>query len=195
MKTISMPLYGGTHINSACRDAKHLAVKHRALVRFTFNGIKLVATPKKSVSGLIWEFYFTNERQIAAYKLSAAGRQAEAQRQLEQRAAQTVVDSLWRDIDEALAEGLDTLIAWLNWFIPASDILGVKCDRKALSEKLKAAGYVSNIHAVEGGFRGKISKRVKGEWIVGQVINMIDRVGSIHPHLTSFCQRYLQEGK
>lgn len=55
MKTHVYRPLGGTHIDTACLHAALMAKANGCLVRFTFNGVRLVASPKKSDVTLHWE--------------------------------------------------------------------------------------------------------------------------------------------
>lgn len=97
MKAIRYEPEPGASIKHSCRVTRQMAKQQKCLVRFNFNAVPLIATPKKSVVTLEWEYDTIAGMRSNAYRNSKEGirkrREAEAFR---------------KRADAAIAEGIRT---------------------------------------------------------------------------------------
>lgn len=188
MKKMRYKTTAGLHISRACSEASALSKSENGLVRFDFNGVKLVASPKKSTATLIWEFDFTMARQSAPYKTSQAYVDSQNRDRVKAIEINYEINRLVNLLDWSL-QRMDLTIDWVRQFTPLADHVCAKYDKSALKRKLEQAGYKENAHV--GRAREDFNDRkVTGEWIIGQVINCISSGIGPHPIAVNFCEKY-----
>ena len=108
---VYVPL-AGTSIDVAAAEAIAKAKKQRCPVHFNFNGVKLVATPKKSVTTIVWEFHQIINQQADKYHHSKAANK----RQATIKEGQQQIDAAFMALPAILAEAEpDRLAGTVRW--------------------------------------------------------------------------------
>lgn len=82
--------FPGEHISTACEEAKEIAKKNRKPIRFDFNGVKIVATGKKSISSMLWEFDLVLGQHSQTYRRSRKYQEYKKKRDREVRVGQAI---------------------------------------------------------------------------------------------------------
>ena len=184
----------GTRIEHACAEAERLATLHKEPVTFKFNGIELTANPDCDPDKLVEAFFETIESDRQRWEQSAEGKAEIEKRETEVKRKQGSIDGLLAELDSVLAvkhNGLDGVMQWLNEFTPPSDDIRVKFDKAALAKKFLDAGFKENEHV--GRPPAAFDNRpVMAEYIVGQVINMLNHGMPPHPVTSSFVEKYFK---
>lgn len=86
---------------------------------------------------------------------------------------------------------LETLLQWLSDFQQYSDRIDVHTDDKLVFDELKSLGYVSGMNCGEN-FDGK-NKENFAEYIIGQCMECIERVSTIHQIIPKFVDDWNKE--
>lgn len=190
MKTMEIEPGCGTHISFACEEAVRMSRRHHCRVEFTFNGIRIYATPKRCAASLEWDWTIANDREVWKYRNSDEGRRIAKRRRDNIVSTQAVIDQLMDGIDEALGNGLTGTMFWLRKFAHHADLTGLEYSLEFVIGKLEAAGYQRNAHVgrKESDFE---DPQLCGEYICGQAIDVMYHGMSPHPMTVDFVNKYL----
>lgn len=190
MKTVTYDPHAGSHIANACQEAVAMAIRGKQKVKFSFNGVELIATPDSDPAKLEVEFIEKLEADSKTHRESpkgiaeAEGRTAEILRK--QRSVNTSLAVL-KDI----VGDHDKLMLWLKSFTEDADDIGVQFTKARLADELEAAGYAENEHVGQKPEWFCTRKRMT-HYIVGQAINCL-RIGMPpHPVTASFVEKYFK---
>lgn len=180
----------GTHIKFAAKESIALAKKHGVPVHFQFNGVKLIATGKKSPVTIEREYDMICSSKHEKYRCSKKGQADAARRKEEVAQSQSEVDNLVALLPGALggvnSDGVITILARLS---VVGDDVGVKYDHAALCALLEKAGYTSNAHVGKAPAEFN-TRKIMAEYIIGQCINCLKTSIGLHPVTESFAQKY-----
>lgn len=191
MKTLIYEPMGGERIEHACHEATRLAKRHRRLCRFSFNDVHLIAAPKKSPFTLEWEWAWTQERERSAWRNSKAGQEEERRNLAEISAKQGQADFLITDLPNACKAGMDKLMLWLSAFAEITDRIGVSFDHAWVIALLESDGFKENAH-VGRKPQDFNTRKIIGEYIIGQAINCMRMGMPPHPMTITFVERYFK---
>lgn len=187
---MQIDVYAGANLYGVIDEAINLAKLHEKDVRFNFNGINVNVTPSSTSSSVVSSFERASEERATAYKNSPEGKQAVIDAANRQKSAQTAVDDMLENFEIAAAHP-DTLIEWLGAFSEVNDHIGLTWDRKGLISRLNDLGYKSN--DCVGNPLVATDKVVFAKWLVGQCIETLNSMGSIHPIAHKFANDYKEK--
>lgn len=181
----------GEHISTACEEAKEIAKKNRRPVRFDFNGVKIIATRKKSISSMLWEFNLALGHYSQTYRKSKKYQEYLKKREFKVRCSQLLVDSLVKTLPQFIEEGLDSVVYFCATLSEHADDVDVNTDLNAIVSALEGAGYIDNEHVgrPESDFS---NAETMGRYIIGQAINCMKNGLPPHSITTEFQKRYLE---
>jgi len=181
--------FPGEHISTACEEAKEIAKKNRKPIRFDFNGVKIVATGKKSISSMLWEFDLVLGQHSQTYRRSRKYQEYKKKRDREVRQSQFMVDSLTNGLPGLIEEGLVGVVYFCAALSKYADNVDVKTDFNRIVSVLEGAGYINNEHTgrPESDFS---NAETMGRYIVGQAINCMKKGLPPHPITTEFEKTY-----
>jgi hypothetical protein len=188
MKTLRYHVSGGTHISGACAKACSMARREKAMVRFDFNDTQLFATPKKSPVTIEWEFEQATDRARSKWLNSEACKRQMAERALQLVHMNAEMAALLIGLPKALAS-MDSTMHWLNDYARLADDVGVSHDGERVSKALIEAGYQPGAH-VGRSPNFFSTRKVMGEYIIGQALNCMAMGMPPHPITQSFCEKY-----
>lgn len=170
----------GEHISTSARNAIAMADKYGRTVQFRFNDALLKVNKRLSVKHVANTFDHINAARRARYRQSAKYREYIARRRAEVAASQLELDWLIERMPQAKFQAADWLAAW----IPLSDDKGVVSHCDVVRDMLIGLGFVANEHVGDSELMDGAASNVKQiEYIAGQVIDLIERVGCVHPML------------
>ena len=182
----------GTSIEVAAAEAIAQAKKQRCPVRFNFNGVKLVATAKKSPTTIVWEFHQILAQMSDKYRHSKKGIAADAKRDKEVADSQRQINLAFNALPELLLQPEpDRLGAVLHWLCDnqsAMDDIGIHFSHTDLVTLLERAGYQNN--AQVGRRPETFTRQAMGEYIVGQAINCLKSGLGPHQITHKFAEEY-----
>ena len=189
MNTIKFDPSPGTTIYNACEVAADMAKRANQRVQFQFNDVWLLATPDMSATALVEQWSRDLEERRQARENSPEG-QAQARRDRDDVAEkQTAVDALIAALPDALATfDIDSAMGWVEAFTGPSDRVGVHFNNAAIVSKFEEAGYRTNAHV--GVEPDRFTRRMTGEYTIGQVMNCLERGMPPHPICLKFCREY-----
>jgi hypothetical protein len=190
MKTMNYEPMCGDNIAHTVRHTARLSKTSGCRVRFSFNGVTLQATPKKSPVTLLWEWERINGQHAEKYRLSKKGQDAHAIRTAETARLKTQSETLLMALSSILLSGsTDELMGWLKSFALVADDVSVKLDTATLAAKFEAAGFKENEGVGQKPEWFNTRPRM-ASYIVGQVINCLKRGMPPHPVTVSFVEKY-----
>lgn len=189
MRTLKMEVGCGEHIDCASRTASRLARTKKCGVRFNFNGISLLATPKKSPVTIGWEYEQITGKQAEQYRLSLKGQKERARNQAEVKSAQTAIDHWMLILRDVLQSGLDNTIGWLSNFLPVADRVGTTVNYPLLVGLFEGQGYKAGELTGQDKAFYEIKENL-GRYIIGQVLSFWKDCGAVHPRICDFCEDY-----
>ncbi len=182
----------GTHISHACKEAVAMAINKNSDVEFDFNGIKVTATPQSSPASLEADWDAKMAAEAKAYRESERYTAEQQRRAEEVKTNQQTVDRFMEEIELVLATcSRDSLMEWLKPFVGASDDVEVKFDHKKLADLLEHFGYLENAH-VGTPPEAFTTRKLIGEYILGQVVNCLRSGMPPHPITNSFIEKYFK---
>jgi hypothetical protein len=178
----------GDNISHACREAVALADKHGDTAEFDFNDVHVVVYPGENPAAVVvrWDAEF--ERKAEAYRTSPEGKAAAAYQEARARQCQRQTDDLIARLSTVVHD-LPALVRWCAALSECGDHRGITWDKGAVAVAIEAAGYQADAHVgrppAEFG-----SKRLVGEYIIGQVLDCLRRGMSPHPVTRKFAEDY-----
>jgi len=188
MQTLEYSPSAGTHIGLACKEAVAMAINENAKVKFSFNGVELLARPQHSPADLQAEWDAISNQRAEDYRNSPQGKAAAKRRTEEilrkQRSLNTSLDVLADIIGDH-----DKLMIWLKGVAEDADDIAVTLPKERMIEQLEAAGFVENEHVGEKPEWFNSRPRM-AHYIVGQALNCLRRGMGPHPVTGSFVERY-----
>ncbi len=184
-----MEVMCGQHIDHASRVASSLAREKNCGIRFDFNGISLLATPKKSPVTIGWEFEQITGQHAERYRLSPEGQMEKVRNEREIKSAQTAIDHWMLILPDMLKSGLDNTIGWLSNFLPVADRVGTEMNIPLLVGLFEAQGYKAGELTGHDKAFYEIKENL-GRYIIGQVLQMWKDVGAVHQRICDFCEDY-----
>lgn len=191
MKTIDYDPRNGSHIDFECDEIRRIAKERRCLVRMVFNGVRLLAAPKRSARSLRWEWHKLFSEQASKWRQSPQYAAHKCEQEQRRRETQSALDQQMSVLP--LATGtLDALMNWLYLFTPLANTSDdVTYNIAATVDAMEAAGYRENAHV--GLAPNDFTTRcVLGGYIAGQAINCLRAGLPPHPVLCGFIEQYFE---
>lgn len=188
MQTLEYSPSAGTHIGLACKEAVAMAVNENAKVKFSFNGVELLARPQHSPADLQAEWDAISNQRAEDYRNSPKGRAAAKKRTEEILRKQRSMNTSLAVPPDAIADH-DKLMILLKGVAEDADDIGVQFSKDRLAAQLEAAGFVENEHVGEKPEWFNSRPRM-ARYIVGQALNCLRRGMGPHPATGSFVERY-----
>jgi hypothetical protein len=180
----------GTFINHAalelCAAANHDGQTHET----GFNGITIVAKPDDTAEDVVRRYHEASERHAEEYRNSPAGKKAARETEERRLHAQSEVTRLLRALDSLDWSTHHAPLRWWREFTEHADHLGVTVPPFLLLGAFNAHGYASGVNCGRD-FRKDDPDNV-ARWIVGQCLDMTEKVGGPHPVTEKFITEWLQ---
>lgn len=168
----------GEHICFSASKSIQLARKYNRKVQLRFNDVRLTVNKRLSEKHVVHTFNAILDARKLRYENSAAGQMAKLKRLAELKEKQSRIDSLFNCFPNNKAEAA----AWIAKWVPLADDVGVESRLTIVAESLKNIGFISGHHVGDLEFQaGTASNMKKVEYVAGQVISQIERVGCVHP--------------
>lgn len=165
----------GENIKTTIEESLRLSNYKNLPVEFTFNGVTLLVGQSQSVEYYVDLFQQKISERQEAYNKSKKRQFAEKRRKLNLLSKQETLDSLVQNLP---SEDNDVLVDWLISFVEASDYIGVSYDKLKVITHLYKLGFVRNMWV---GFAEDWTPAHELEWIVGQILDCLERIGMIPP--------------
>jgi len=188
MKTYK-PL-AGESIQRACKIATAMAKTGQEDVEFTFNGIRVVAAANYAEEDLVacWERELNERRET--YEASPEYRAEQKKREQDIADKNFVVNQTVNNIGRVIQNQEELMIA-LRRIVDFGDDIDIAYDKKSLAAQLKTAGYET--HMKTGQPKEFYNdKKNMGDYIVGQILDFLDRGMSPHPCAVSAIDKWLK---
>lgn len=178
----------GTSIAVACQTAISRAKLTHENAQFTFNGIKLIATPNSIPKKLEAEFMAKLKARADAYQKSPEGIAAKKKRAAEIIQKQHSIDKALTSLKSVIGDP-DKLMHWIKSFADNSDDIDVKFSKSMLADELEAAGYINNEHVGQKPKWFSTRERMS-RYIIGQAISCLRSGLPPHPITASLVKDY-----
>ena len=185
IQVVEMEFLAGTDIRSACNSAVQFAKDNETTVVFEFNGVPLAARHESTPEELYCAWQTIWEEKGRAYKESPEYAEYQRKRAMEIKERQEQVDRLSSEIPN----NMDDMMIWCKDFALNADDIGVVVDHQKVFEMLENAGYSENAHVGEPQ-ENFLCRKVMGEYIIGQVMDMLKREMPPHQVIISFAEKY-----
>lgn len=180
----------GEHISMSAKQSIELARRHNRKVLLKFNGVKVQVTKRLSVKHIEHTFHEMSDASCRRWRRSPAGRAYQAKRTAEIAEKQKTTNALL----SVLPASKDQAISWLAEWIPLSNDIAVNSQIDTVCNHLLSLGFTPNQHVGDETLRNKTADRMKRiEWVAGQVVNMLQQAGCVHPMLGDFAHEITQE--
>ena len=160
-------------------------------VKGEFNGAILFVDDNSTVESIVSDYHITLERNAEEYRKTDKYKERERQRKEETNKLQTEADNMMERFKIMDKTDTLTLLQWLSDFQQYSDRIDVHTDNQLLLKELKNLGYTSGMNCGDE-FKAK-DKYNFAAWIVGQCIECLERVGSIHQVVIKFVEDWKKE--
>lgn len=189
MKTFTYSPVTGMHIRDVIQEALIISNRKGVVVEFSFNGITLAVYAKvDTIKSLLDKWRSLCYQRSAAYKASPEYKHAEQTRIERISAKQEKLNNLVPLL--TIGSSNVELLKWLKEFTELVDHVGVGYDRNYVLDTLYKLGFEDNMWV---GYDGVWTTAHKIEYLVGQVINCIIKVGVPHPITVDWCNKLLAE--
>jgi len=175
----------GEHVTMAAENAIALSARYNRKVRMRFNGVSIAVNKRLSVKHVVGTWHRMVDARVLRYSKSPEAIFEKSARKAEIDSKQSGIDALmW-----AFPQTKECAAEWLAQWIPLSDDIGVDSYASAVVAGLKKLGFVANQHVGDDELGDGTSSVIKKiEYIAGQAISMLERVGSVHPMLGDWAE-------
>lgn len=170
----------GEHISKTVERAIAIAEKFNRKVRIDFNGIKLVVNKRLSVSHVVNTFKCMSRSRNIHYQRSPEALAYKNKRVEEITTTQVAIDTLVSEPPTTK----ENSAKWLSEWIPLSDDIDIDRRGDEVCTILKGLGFFANQNVGAPEFKRKTASPMMFiEYVAGQVIDMLERAGCVHPML------------
>lgn len=177
----------GCHISTAAQVLVDAAEQHGTAVG-SFNDIELIAERGTTADEIVRYFAAEQERRSQAYRNSAAGKAAEAEREQRRRDSQATHDRLMAELPRLNMRDADAVLAWLGHMQGPSDLRGVIVRRETILSAFAAAGYLPGVNC---GADYRADDRDNAlRYLVGQALSGLHEGPAIHPIFHKFADEW-----
>lgn len=189
--TIKKEFFAGTYIDTACKEAVHLAIDEDDSVEFEFNGIKLLATPRTDPSFLVDEWYAKLKKRSDEYwtpeKLKEKEDREEKDRQI-------------LKLHFAEFKNVLSLLDLLDWFCKLSDVsfTHASISQEEKIEVLKKCEFFEvypNMNCQKPNETHEEwesnSNDYKLKWLLGQALDGTMSIGCPHPMIHNWAKLWV----
>lgn len=196
IKTITYDPLPGTYIDTACTQASKFAIDKNCHVKFNFNGVEITATPKSTWDELAAQYHEATRIEHEKYLASPECKAEEIRRTKERNEHQHEIDKLMALLDthtdgRYYMKNMDFLMTWINSLTEHADYVGVKFDPKKVFNWFKKNKFIMGFGVGEGEdfFQNKENM---ARYIIGQVMDFLDKGYPPHPVTTKFIGNYFK---
>lgn len=177
----------GEDISTTITNSLSLSKIKNTTVEFTFNGIILqvdsLTDDHESVLNL-WKV--ACKQRSDDYNNSEEGKAAKIKREEDLLNAQNSLDKLIPKLTPTISN--KNLLEWLVEFTKLADYVGTTYDKVYVLAQLNLLGFEESMWV---GHKGEWSLAHRTEYVVGQVITCILKMGAPHPMTIKFCEELL----
>ena len=170
----------GQHIFDAATECIALAKKYNRKAKFRFNGLVLTVNKRLSPKHVTRTFHHMMEAARLRYQKTEHYKKELAKRLVEIAEVQRQIDFLVTHLPTTKVDAIE----WLAKWIPLSDDVDINRYADNVLKRLKHLGFVSGQHVGAPEFKGRTASRMmRIEYVAGQVIDMLEKHGCVHPML------------
>jgi len=176
----------GEDIGTSAKRAIELADKHNCECEFTFNGTLLIANSNLTADELVNRFHKQLDLDREEYEKSD-----EYKELVKKSTAEVLELSKQRNVLISHLINLDfhdvsNVLDWMVQFQPISDRVGVAIDSGYIIIHFESKGYLPNANTGED--FDESDKDNFARYIIGQGLDGLNRISSIHPMLVKFTE-------
>ncbi len=193
VSNIKHEFMGGTRIDDAARELCAAANRDGQLHEGTFNDIAIVAMPGDAPEIVVRLYHAASELRAAEYRESPQGKQAAREAEERRAHAQSEVTRLLRSLDSLDWATHHAPLRWWREFTEHADHVGVTFHRSYVLGQFHGHGYVTGVNC--GRDFNKADPNNVARWIVGQCLEMTEKVGSPHPVSGKFITEWLDANR
>lgn len=180
----------GSRVEACIAECVSMACGTRLPVEMNgFNGVDMTIAPGSSVDTCVSQWHRLFLAKSDAYRNSQEGK-VDAEYA---KSAQLNTMLLVEMFDDA-SKSLDTLVAWAGEFSKHANHVAVKFDKDGLARRLENLGYRENAY-VKDVYKPMFTKRMMGEYIIGQVIICLKMGMPPHQITAKFADYYAKMPK
>lgn len=177
----------GEDITTAIKNSLKLSKRYDTETWFNFNDIIVKTNHKSDTPDSIYsEWKVRCELRSAKYTKSAEYQIKQDRIKNELLIKQSKLDSLVSNLNVHMENV--TLLRWLISFTECADHCGTTYDKEQVLEIFNRMGFKEHMWV---GYLGEWTTSHEIEYVVGQVINCINQMGSPHPVTVTFCEKIL----
>lgn len=164
-------------------------------VHVDFNGVELVAYPDTTPTSIVASYKATIRRQHYDYLLTDAAAQRDSEDLMRQRERQTVLDSLYRQLDNLISpQRIDPIsdvqvLRWWRDYAAVADNIQLHRYQAPIIQAFDKAGFRPNVNtdaAYDADDRDNSFR-----YLVGQCMDGLAHVGCPHPIVIQFIDGWL----
>lgn len=201
LKITKMNLMAGTRIERAAQDAIEMANKRDCTVTFNFNDIDVVVGKNHTVEQVVAEWEEKMEARSRVYWASPEGQKAKRDAEERANAARKGTVAMAAELGMTMNGGgfksLEDAIRWLAKYSEVADhVESGSSDYSAVIlgyfEKMghKPNQFANNTGLTSDQWRAQVGRDGELRWLIGQGLDGIRALGSPHPMIQGFAEKY-----
>lgn len=181
----------GDNIKSVIKNMLDLAKNSNELVICEFNGV--IAQVNKYMSEEECYNLLNEALKIRnlAYRRSNEYKQIEIRRNQERIKDKEMYDNLINDFEKIDFTNKLEVLNWLKCITPLTDNSTINDKNYIIKNKFLELGYKPNVKCEKDYINGDIENNY--QYLIGQVLSGLQQVGAIHPILTVFIPKFIEE--
>lgn len=191
MTTMDMEVMVGEHISRAAERAVSRAKSYGAIVRFKFNDLPMEVSPHDAPGDVEARYDRASAERRAAYEASPEGQRARREHEALVLSAQAEVDLAVVALDGLDFRDVNAVVAWCERIAKPADLIGVNVPREQILDWFKMHGWTPNMNC-GAAFNGEDRDNFAG-YIIGQVLDGIERHGVPHPIVHRFAEQWREK--
>lgn len=181
----------GDNIKSVIKNMLELAKNSNELVICEFNGAIAQINKHMSEEECYNLWNETLKIQSLAYRKSDECKQIEIKRERERLKDKEMYDSLMGDFEKIDFTNKLEVLNWLKCITLLTDNSTINDKNYIIKNKFLELGYKSNVNCGKDYIKGDIENNY--QYLIGQVLSGLQQVGAIHPILTVFIPKFIEE--
>lgn len=181
----------GYSVKSVIKNMLEIAKERNELVICEFNGAIAQINKYMSEEECYNLWNETLKIQSLAYRRSDEYKQIENRIKQERIKDKEMYDNLMNDFGKIDFTNKLEVLNWLKCIILLTDNSTINDKNYIIKNKFLELGYKSNVNCGKDYIKGDIENNY--HYLIGQVLNGLQQSGAIHPILTVFIPKFLEE--
>jgi len=185
-RTIELEAWLGEHIEDYAARVYEAGKKTNII--FKFNGIVFAIENNASPAEIVSFYKEESEKSRLAYEKSPEYKQQLLEREESLKQANKAIQFLTDRLEIIDWDSLDAVINWLCEIQPVADNSGVIIDVSKIITTFSKNGFYANVNVGKDFIED--DRENVARYIIGQALDGFEQVGSPHPMLLTFAERW-----